>query len=461
MTTIGEQAVSVALPGDEAFAAATRVFNLSAPAQPAAAVIVRSVEQVRAAIRHARSTGLPVRVHATGHAAAATRPVRHGLLIRTQLGGGVDIDTRRRVARIPAGTCWGAVVEAAAVHGLAVAHGSSPTVGVVGYVLRGGLSFYGRHRGLAANSVRAVELVTADGELRRVDATADPELFWALRGGGGGFGVVTAVEVDLFPAAKVITGAAFWPAVHAEKLLRAWQRWTLDAPPEATTTLRVMNLPSLPGVIPPALSAGTVLCVDGAVLSAMESDVPVAQGQADSLLGPLRSVAEPVLDTWQPAAPPAVLRTHMDPAEPVPLYGDHLLLGELGDDGAAAFLRVVGEGSGSPLINAELRQLGGAFSVPNPAGGVLDHLDARYAYLGGGMPGGPVTAESILRHCAVVRAALSRWDTGLTAPTLVETFEQPQGHLGRDQVAAVDRVRARVDPAGLFRDDIAPGTSAR
>lgn len=460
MTTIGERAARIALPGDEAFEAAVRVFNVAAPAHPAAAVTVHSVEQVRAAIRHAVSAALPVRVHATGHAAAASRPVRRGLLIRTELAGGVDIDTERRVARVPAGTRWGAVVEAAAAHGLAAAHGSSPTVGVVGFVLRGGLSFYGRHRGLAANGVRAVELVTADGELRRVDAADDPELFWALRGGGGGFGVVTAVEVDLFPVARVITGAAFWPAVHAERLLRAWRRWTLHAPREATTTLRLMNLPVLPGVIPPELSAGTTLCVDGAVVSPTERDLPTAREQSEGLLGELRSIADPVLDTWHEGPAADVLQTHMDPAEPVPLYGDHLLLDELGDDGAAAFLRVAGEGSGSPLINAELRQLGGAFAVSHPDGGALDRLDARYAYLGGGMPGGPVTAEAIQRHCAVVRAALSPWDTGRTAPTLVETFEQPQGHLDADRVAAVDRVRARVDPTGLFRDDITPHASA-
>ncbi|GAA3071574.1 FAD-binding oxidoreductase [Streptosporangium carneum] len=459
MTTVEERDAGIALPGEAAFDAATRVFNLAGPARPAAAVTARGVDQIRAAIRHAASEGLTVRVHTTGHGSVAGRPMGDAVLIRTELEGGVDIDARRRVARVPAGTLWGAVVEAAAAHGLAARHGSAATVGVVGYLLRGGLSFYGRRFGLASNGVRAIELVTADGELRRVDASCDPELFWALRGGGGGLGVVTAVEIDLFPAFRVVTGAAFWPVAHAGRLMRVWREWTLDAPWEVTTSLRVMNLPPVPGV-PPVLASGTVLCVDGAVLGATEEDVPTARRHADSLLGPLRSVAEPLLDTWELTTPSAVLRAHMDPPEPVAFLGDHMLLSEIGEEGAAEFLRAVGQGSGSPLVIAGLRQLGGAYSAPDPAGGALGRLDARYSYSGSGVPVDPDVARSILDHCARVRAALAPWDTGRTAPTFVEHFEQPQRHLDPEQVEAVDRVRARVDPSGLFRGDIAPNTSA-
>ncbi|MFF5207155.1 FAD-binding oxidoreductase [Streptosporangium sp. NPDC000396] len=458
MTMVDDRNTSIALPGDPAFEAATQVFNLFAPARPAAAVTAHTIDQIRAAIRYAESEGLPVRVHATGHASAAVRPMHGAVLIRTRMSGGVDIDAQRRVARIPAGTRWGEVVEAAAAHGLAAPHGSSPTVGAVGYLLRGGLSFYGRKVGLAVNSVRAIELVTADGELRRVNASSDPELFWALRGGGGGFGVVTAVEIDLFPAAQVITGAAFWPAVHAERLLSAWRRWTLDAPREVTTSLRVMNLPPLPQ-IPPALAAGPVVSVDGAVLSAT-GDSADARRHAEDLLGPLRSVADPVLDTWQLTTTSAVLQAHMDPTDPIPVVGDHMLLGELGDDGAAAFLRVVGEGSGSPLVVAGLRQLGGAYSTPSPAGGALDHLDAHYSYAGSGAAFDPDTAEALKSHCAKVRTALGPWDTGRTTPSFVESFEQPQRHLSPERVRIADRVRARVDPSGRFRDDIAPNATA-
>ncbi|MFB7915522.1 FAD-binding oxidoreductase [Streptomyces sp. NPDC056061] len=447
----------VGLPGSPAYDEATRVFNLVAPARPAAAVTARGIEDVRLALARARADGTGVRVHTTGHTSAATRPMDGALLIRTRLTGRVEIDAVRRTARIPAGTTWGEVAEAAAPHGLAAPHGSTPGVGVVGYLLGGGVSFYGRYTGLAANSVRAVELVTADGDLVRADAAGDAELLWALRGGGGGFGIVTAVEIELFPVAKVVTGGAYWSAAHARPLLDTWQEWTRRAPREATTTLRIMNLPPVPGV-PPELAAGPVLCVDGAVLAATEDDVPAALDRADALLGPLREIAPVLMDTWAPTDPVGVLSAHMDPEDPVPFIGDHHLLRDLGDEGAEAFLRAVGPGSGSPLAVATLRQLGGAFAEPHPHGGALSQVDADCAYMGSGPPFGPVTVEALEQHCAVVREALAPWDTGRTIPSLVESGRRPQSHLDRESAETVARVRSRIDPKGLFAGDVAHHT---
>ncbi|MDN3292793.1 FAD-binding protein [Streptomyces ficellus] len=460
MTRTELPAVTIARPGQAPFAAATAVFNLAAPVRPAAAVTVRTTAEVRAAVRHAVSERLWVRPLTSGHASSSGRPMHDSLLIRTEPAGPVEIDTTTRVARVPAGTRWGAVVEAAAEHGWAAPHGTSPTVGVVGYLLRGGISVYGRHTGLAVNAVRAIELVTADGAARRVDATTEPELFWALRGGGGGFGVVTAVEVALFPAARVLTGAAFWPAAHGPELLTRWVRWTRDAPATVTTAMRVMNLPDAPGV-PPELTGGPVVCLTGTVLGPTERDLVTARLRADQLLGPLRDVAEPLLDTWSVATPPAVVHAHMDPTDPVPVAGDHLLLSGLGQDGIETFLRLLGEGSGSPLVNAELRQLGGALAEHCPNGGALSRLQAAFAFTAGGLVVGPGDEAAIRAHCAKVRAALAPWDTGWTAPTLVERLDQPQRHLPPDAVARADRVRRRIDPSGIFRHDIPPGASAR
>jgi len=458
MTTLGERGATLVRPGEPAFEVATRVFNLAAPVLPSAAVTVRSVADVRSALAQARTAGLSVRVMATGHAAATARPMGGALLIRTRLAGDVQIDVARRTARVSAGTTWGAVVEAAAEHGLAAPHGSSPGVGVVGYLLRGGLSFYGRAKGLAANSVRAVELVTADGTPLRLDATHDPEAFWAVRGGGGGFGVVTAIEVALFPAAAVYTGAACWPVAHADRLFDRWLRWTVDAPDDVTTSLRVLNLPSVPG-IPPALTEGPVLCVDGVVLGPTDDDLSLVDRHAEDLLAPLREVAEPVFDTWHLAGPSAVPATHMDPADPAPVFGDHMLLGAVDAEFGGRFTGIIGERSGSPLVSTELRQLGAAFARSDPAGGALDHLPAAFAYVAGGVPMGGATRESILDALAAARSSLTPWDTGLTTPTLVESLEQPQGILDLDTLAEVDRVRRRLDPEGLFSGDIAPTTT--
>ncbi|WDZ83499.1 FAD-binding oxidoreductase [Micromonospora cathayae] len=450
--------LDLARPGEAAYTDATAVYNLSAPLRPAAAVTVHDVAQVRAAVGYAVAQGWPVQVHTTGHASATTRVVPEALLVRTALTGGVRVDPDRRVAWAPAGTRWGEVVRAAAGYGLAAPHGSSPTVGVVGYLLRGGVSFYGRTVGLAANSVTAVELVTADGRARRVDADSDPELFWALRGGGGGFGVVTGVEVRLYPVDGAVTGAAFWPARYAERVLARWHAWSLDAPPEAATSIRLFHIPPDPNV-PPELTAGRLVCVAGTVL-ARPGDRATAGTRADALLAPLRAIAEPIMDTWHYAGPVDVLETHMDPADPVALLGDHMLLDRTDDRTLTELLRVAGPDSGSPLTVAELRQLGGALAVPDPAGGVLNHLAAQVAYMAAGLPEAGAGVDAIVDRCALVRRALGPWDTGRTAPTFVEDRHQPQGHLDPADLARVDRVRRRVDPTGVFRADVMPGTSA-
>lgn len=447
---------ALARPGSPEYEQATAAFNLAAPPRPAAALTTRTIGQVQAAVRTAAQTGLPVRVHTTGHASGAVRPAGGTLLVRTKLTGGVEIDPAGRTACIPAGTTWGEVVRAAAPHGLAAAHGSAEGVGVVGYLLGGGVSFYGRSTGLAVNTIRAIELVTPDGTLVRADAEHEPELFWALRGGGGGFGVVTSVEIALFPVAQVITGACYWPAAHAPALLERWSAWSRHAPREATTSLRIMNLPPVPGV-PPQLATGPVVCIDGAVFARQVEDTDVARDMAANLLGPMCEVAEPLLDTWKLTGPAGVLDAHMDPADPVPFIGDHLLLRELDGAGAAAFLGAVGEGANSPLAVATLRQLGGAFAQAHPEGGALSEVDAAYAYMGSGPPFGPVTVQALHDHCATVRQALAPWDTGYTVPSLVEGYERPQRHLDEDRLAAVGRVRARVDPQGVFAGDVVLG----
>jgi FAD binding domain len=459
MATSGVRDLAIGWPGDADYERATRVFNLAGPVRPAAATTVRTVAQVRQAVDHARRTGMPVRVISTGHASATEAPMTGALLVRTELTGEVQVEPGRRIARIPAGTRWRDVVAATAPHGLTAPHGSSGTVGAVGYLLRGGISCYGRALGLASNSVRAVELVTADGSVRRCDARTDPELLWALRGGGGGFGVVTAVEVALYPVTRVLTGATIWDGAAADRLLAAWLAWSRTAPPAVTTSVRLLNLPSVPEV-PEILRDRSAFCVDGVEILEPDADPSAGALITRELLGPLRALAEPVLDGWQEAGPAGVLDAHMDPEDPVPAQGDHLLLRDLDDRGAAEFLRLTGPDSRTPLVFAGLRQLGGALATPDPTGGALSHLDAGLLYSASGIPADESARAAITARLADLRSALAPWDTGRTAPTFVESPDQPQRHLDPVGTAAVDRVRARVDPHGLFATDIMPNATA-
>ncbi|MGW0194096.1 FAD-binding oxidoreductase [Nonomuraea sp. NPDC003201] len=188
MTTVDIAPFS--LPGTPEYAAAGASFQLAAPVDPAGAFTARSVDDVVRAVATARRSGRLLRLTTTGHAMGRTGPLTDSLLLRLLLDGPVHVDPATRTARIPAGKTWGAVLPELFEHGLTAVHGSSSTVGVIGYLLGGGLSFYGRRFGLAANSVRSLTVVLAGGEVVEASAMHRPDLFWALRGGGGGFGVV-------------------------------------------------------------------------------------------------------------------------------------------------------------------------------------------------------------------------------------------------------------------------------
>jgi hypothetical protein len=453
------EATSNTLPvhvrGSRGYREATAVYNLSVPAQPDEAVIADSVGAVAAAIARARSRGLDVEIISTGHASSMADQMDGVLLVRTVPDGPVQVDPRKRRARIPAGTRWGAVAEAAAQHGLGAMHGSSADVGVVGYLLRGGLSFYGRRFGLAVNSVRAVELVAADGRLRRVDADHDPTLFWAIRGGGGGFGVVTAVEIELFDAASVWTGADWWAVTDAGPLLDAWTAWTRTAPREVTTSLRILRLPPLPGV-PDRLTHAPVVCLDGVALATTSAGIPDVSAKVDDLLGLMSDAATPALSTWRAATTLDVPHTHMDPPDPLPVDADHLVLGDLDEDGRRAFLATADATSQSPLVSSELRQLGGALADEVPDGGAIDHLEGAYCYYALAIAPDEGQAAAARSYLAQARTALAPWDTGRVVPNFVEDRGNPGRWMSEERAAFVDLVRRDVDPDGLFRRGVWP-----
>ncbi len=456
MTTTSTPTTSTVLarPGDPRYVEATATYNLASPLRPAAAVVARTAEDVVTAVRAARRAGLGVRAQTTGHGAGSQAPLDQTVLIRTALDGPVRVDPENRTARFPAGATWIDLVAAAAPHGLATLHGSSPTVGAVGNLLGGGISFYGRGFGVSANHVRSITLVLADGRQVVASAEQEPELFWALRGGGGGFGVVTEMEVELVPMAAVVTGGTFWDATDAAVVAPLWEAWTAGAPEEATTSLRLMNLPPLPGV-PPVLTGRQVLVLDGAVQVQRDSDLDVAHRVTEELLAPLRAAATPLLDTWHVAPPSALPLTHLDPPDPIPYRGDHALLHQLGATGVERFLEVAGPGSGTSIVSAELRQLGGAFAAPHRAGGAFDRTDAAFAYVGLGIAapdGSTATADDLAR----IAAATAPWRTGFTAPTFVEGRTQPQRTFDDATAARVAEVRRSVDPDGLFAGGVMP-----
>src|SRR4051794_31824660 len=236
---------SVLLPGDAGYDDERAVWNLNHELVPAVIVVPDSAADVQAAVTFAAGQHRPVLVKTTGHQIVGKA---HGaVVIATHRMNDVTIDAVGRTARVGAGAIWSEVIEAAARAGLAPLSGSNPTVGVTGYTLGGGLSpTLGRSQGYAADHVRSLDVVTADGRLRHVDAESEPELFWALRGGKGNFGVVTALEFDLFPVPRLYGGAIYFPGERMADVLRAWTAWHPGTPETMVSSFAVMRLRALP-----------------------------------------------------------------------------------------------------------------------------------------------------------------------------------------------------------------------
>lgn len=439
--TVLRDAGTVHLPGDVAYDAACTPWNLAVAQRPAAVAVPRSADEVARVVAAATALGLRVAPQSTGHGAAAlaARPMDDTVLVRLHEFTGVDVDVAARTARVLGGTLWRDVVAATAPHGLTALHGSAGDVAVAGYALGGGLSFYGRRHGLAASHVRAVELVTADGSVVRASESERPELLWALRGGGGGnFGVVVAVEIDLLPLADVVAGMLLWDLERGPEVARAWARWTAELPDTATTSLRFMRFPPLPE-LPPFLSGRRLVVIDGAVL---EDDERAAE-----LLAPLRALA-PEMDTFARIPAIGLLDVHMDPPGPVPAVSDHAMLRELPDAAVDALSAVAGPEVDLPLMAAEVRHLGGALGVPGV--GALSRLDGAYALFAVSPAPTPEMAAVGEGVTSSVVRALAPWTTG---GAFLNFADRPADVASAFDAAGWTRlvdVRRSVDPDGVF-----------
>ncbi len=378
----------------------------------------------------------------TGHNAAAYDTLADTILVKTQEMRGVEIDADARVARVAAGTLWIEVTEPASALGLAPLAGSSPDVGVVGYTLGGGSSWLARKYGLSCNSVAAIELVTADGRLVRADAANEPDLFWALRGGGGNFGVVTHMEIHLYPLTEVYAGMMFWPWERSAEVLKAWADWTRTAPDEVTTSARLMQIPPLPD-IPEFLRGRALIVIDGAYIG--------DQATASAALQPLRDLG-PEMDTFAMIPPVALSRIHMDPEGPTPAIGaGGRMLRELTDETVDAFLAAAGPGSDSALLMAEIRHLGGALSRAPEGHGALAGFAGEYTTFAGGIPVTPEVAAAIHVGIATLGDALAPWDAGAAYLNFTEETVDPALFYTPEAYERLRRVKAEVDPDGLFR----------
>ncbi len=437
-----ESAPRLIRPGDRDYDKARQAWNLVVDQRPEAVALPESAADVADAVRYAAARGLRVAAQGTGHGASALGELAGTLLVRTDRMRSIRIDPRAQAARVEAGAVWLDVVHAAARHGLAPLSGSAPDTGVIGYTLGGGLSFLGRKYGFAANSVLAIEVVTADGTLVRADAEHEPDLFWALRGGGGSFGVVTAIEFRLFPLTHAYAGALWYPVERGPEVLHAWGELTHgDLPDELTTVGRYLNLPPIPD-IPEELRGKSFT-----VIEAYHVGEPAA---ADELLAPLRALG-PLNDTITVVPMPALSHLHMDPEHPAPGTGDGMTLDDLPPAAIDAFIGAAGPGAPLPLLSAEIRHLGGELGRARPGNGALASLDARYILFALGITPLPEQVLPVLQQVESVKEALAPWGAPQSYLNFADTWMYRAPMWPHETFQRLREIKAKADPGNIIR----------
>jgi hypothetical protein len=427
----------VHLPGTPSYDAHVTPWLLAVPMRPAAVVAARTADDVAAAVRFAGRNGLRVGVQATGHGAVSS--LAGHLLVSTK---GLDEVTVHHEgwARVGAGVKWLRVIEAAAPHGLAPLNGSTSDVGVVGYTTGGGVGPMARTFGLAADRVRAFDVVTGDGDFRRVTPTNHADLFFALRGGKGTAGIVTAVEFDMVRLPTFYGGAVYFDGADAPAVIDRWRSWSAGLPEPATTSFVLFQLPPIPEVPPPLAGRLTI-----GVRFVWTAD----PAEGARLLDEMRAVASVILDDAAVKPYTAVDSVHADPVDPMPVIDPAVLLTDFPADAATQMLDVVGPDSGSTLLMAEVRQLGGAYAREGQHPAAFDHRAAGYSVLVVGMADDPTAmprAQQLFR-------ALAPWDTGGIWPNFgpVHDAATARRAYGAETLARLAAVSRKYDPDGVLQ----------
>ncbi|MDX6740203.1 FAD-binding oxidoreductase [Actinocorallia sp. A-T 12471] len=413
------------LPGEPGFDQARKPWNRAVEQHAEAVVEAADAADVAALVRFVRGTGLRIAVQPNGH--GATGRTEGAIVLRTGRLDAVSVDPVARVAWIGAGVPSGRLQEAAAPHGLTGLPGSSPIVSVAGVALGGGLSWFGRKYGWVADSVRAFDVVDAEGRERHITHDSDPDLFWALRGGGGDFAVVTALELTLHPAPHLYGGRILWPAHHAPAVMDAFRHLTESAPPELTLWLDLLHFPgSTPKIALDITHLGP-------------------RPEAESLLTPLKALPTPLTDTRRPMQVSDVGSITAEPTTPGPGISQGELLTTLDDVTAKTLLTTPLH----PLLTLQIRHLGAAFTAPSdsPHG----PLTAPYALYMFGTPTTPQSATAITTKQTTLAASLPT--TPLKPLTYLNPTESLSHTFPTPTLTRLRTTKSHHDPTHLFQSN--------
>jgi FAD binding domain len=438
----GQISGQVLTPDDAAYGPAIAAFNVVAVHTPALVVVAADAADVATAVRFAAHANLGIGVQATGH--GFVLPV-DGLLIVTSAMNGVTVDPDTGTATVEAGSLAGPVLAAAQEHGLACLLGASPTVGAVGLTLGGGIGWLTRKYGPACDAVRSFEVVTPDGETVRASATENDELFRALRGGGGGaLGVVTEMEVNLFPVTTVYAGNLAYPASAAVEVTERYAQWVAEAPDDLTSSLVFMNFPPLPE-IPEPLRGQSFMFVRGC----WSGDIAEGRRFVDTF----RDALPPAMDLWDEMSFADSATISNDPTDPMPVADcGWFLTGVDGELAATIAANTFPSGGPPPVVFSEIRHLGGAVSTNANGDSAMGNRSNQFLFTAIAVATDQTVGETEAQG-QLMEAISSHRSTGTffnfgSGPARRATTRTSTDPAQQESLAAL---QARLDPENLMR----------
>lgn len=433
---------SVLTPDHADFAPAWSPWVANVQHSPALVVLAETAQDVVTAVSFARDHDLPVGVQATGHGAAA--PITGGVLINTCRMKGYSVDPIKATARVEAGVKWSDIIEELHKYGLAALSGSTTDVGIVGYTLGGGTGWFARKYGFAADQVVAADLVTADGELLHVTAETYPDLFWAIRGGTGNFGIVTALEFGLIPVDNFFGGAIFYDLEEAPRIMKSYAEWVQTLPESVTSSISLMRFPVHPLVPEPLQGRNTVV---------IRAVGPVVG--SEFLIEPMRKLAEPIVDSYGYYPYTAIDLVSSDPVDPMPEVSSSYLLHSLTPEGIDALLEVAGAKADFPVLMLEFRHIDGAARKANFDASAANRHDVPYLVLALGVPFVPEMVPALEAAHHRLAEALAPLSTGHMFANFVMVGENTTARTKLayqpEVYARLQRVKAKYDPTNRFR----------
>ncbi|MFF0264798.1 FAD-binding oxidoreductase [Kribbella sp. NPDC004536] len=409
-------------PEDPDWEHVRRGWNLSVDQQPSAVVVAAGPSDVEHTVAYAGAHGLKVAPQAGGH--GATRALDGTIVVRTDALDDIWIDSEAQVARLGAGVRWGAVQTALDGTGLTGLPGSTGNVSVAGFCTSGGFSWFSRPYGSGAASLRAAEIVDATGERRWIDDTSDADLMWALRGGGGNFGVVTALEIDLHPAPAISGARLMFPIEQAESVLTAYAKATQEAAAQVTLWAYLIHLPD-----------GSYCMIDGMA--------PYQPEALEAALSTIRAAGTPVSDTVQSLQPSGVGELNSVPAPPQALSLITSTFDELTPDLICTLLEYCGQPS--LIFQVQIRHLRASTDAARPGVASADPA-AQYMLLAVSLVQGPEATAALQKF----QEALTPWHAGDMPSTGLSAWGSLEDCYSPADLARLREIKQRVDPDDTF-----------